>query len=173
MRFDLFHRVARSCFDIRVGVSLCACVCLAACSNPTAEAERAKAKRAPTLPASNDPLDQQVAQLAATHAGGMLVHDNAFRVQLEAGAQHDFLVVLLGGHCYKAIGVAEIGVNDLDLALFDPAGSPVQHDITRDPTAVLGQDEPMCLSDPGAYRLHVRARDGAGTVLVRFFKTEQ
>lgn len=152
---------------------LTAALALTACSNPTADAQKAKAARAPTLPPSSDPLDQLLAQQAAKYAGGMVVHDNAFRGDLGQGGQHDFLVVLLGGHCYKAVGVADTNVNDLDLSLVDPNGSQVQQDVARDAFPVLGQEAPLCLQEPGAYRLHVRMREGAGTFLVRFFKTDE
>lgn len=145
---------------------------LVACTNPTVEAEKAKAARVPELPPSSDPLDQLLAQQAQKLALGMSVHDNAFRGDLAQGSQQDFLVVLTGGHCYRALGVAETGVNDFDLSLIDPNGSPIQQDVTRDALPVLGQDAPLCLSEPGAHRLHVRMRDGSGGFLVRFFKTE-
>lgn len=163
MRFDLlpiFAIAAVSVFAV-------------ACGNPTADAQKAKAARAPVLPPSSDPLDQELARQAAKHAGGMVVHDNAFRGDLAEGGQQDFLVVLTGGHCYRAIGVGDTHVNDLDLSLVDPNGTQVQQDVGRDSTPVLGQEAPLCLQEPGAHRLHVRMRDGAGTFLVRFFKTDE
>lgn len=144
-----------------------------ACSNRTADAQKAKAARAPVLPASDDPLDQMLARQAAKYAGGMIVHDNAFRGDLAQGGQQDFLVVLPGGHCYKAIGVGDVHINDLDLSLIDPTGTPIQQDVGRDAVPVLGLDAPLCLQEAGAHRLHVRMRDGEGTFLVRFFKTDE
>lgn len=164
MRFDTFSMVA-------VAALLSSLTC--ACGSRSADEQKAKAARPPVLPASNDPLDQLVVRQAAKHAGGMLVHDNPFRGNLAEGAQQDFLIVLLGGHCYKAIGVADDNVGDLDLSLVDPNGVQVQQDVARDAFPVLGMESPLCLQEPGAYRLHVRMRTGAGAFLVRFFKTDE
>jgi hypothetical protein len=52
-------------------------------------------------------------------------------------------------------------VRDLDATLFDPSGSPVAHDVTRDPEAVVR----ACVDHPGTYALAVRMADGAGEFL--------
>jgi len=164
MRFDTFSLIT---------AALLLGPLTAACGNPTADAQKAKAARAPVLPPSNDPLDQAVARQSAKYAGGMLAHDNPFRGDLAEGAEQDFLIVLTGGHCYKAIGVADANVGDIDLSLVDPDGVQVQQDTARDAFPVLGMESPLCLQEPGAYRLHVRMRTGAGAFLVRFFKTDE
>ena len=81
---------------------------------------------------------------------GSLGEGRETRVPLELAAGCT-TVVVLGGD----------GVRDLDAQLVDPAGTPVAHDTTRDPQAVVR----ACVESAGVYALVVKMAEGGGDYL--------
>jgi hypothetical protein len=71
------------------------------------------------------------------------------------------LVVELAAGCTTLVALGGEGVRDLDATLLDPGGTPIAHDTTRDPEAVVR----ACVDGAGAYILVVKVADGAGEFL--------
>jgi hypothetical protein len=64
-------------------------------------------------------------------------------------------------HCYRAYGVADSGIQDLDLLVKDGAGVVVGEDSTDDPTPVVLEDGAICWK--GADDASVVVSIGAGS----------
>jgi hypothetical protein len=67
----------------------------------------------------------------------------------------------LAASCTTIVALGGDGVRDLDDTLLDAAGTPVAHDTTRDPQAVLR----ACVEQAGTYTLRVKMTEGAGSFL--------
>ena len=71
------------------------------------------------------------------------------------------LPVELASGCAMVVALGGDGVRDLDATLVDASGSPLGHDTTRDPQAVVR----VCVDQPGSYALVVKMTEGAGEYL--------
>jgi hypothetical protein len=80
--------------------------------------------------------------------------------------------VMQAGKCFKIIGIGDIGVQDLDLKLFDPNGVQLQQDVETDNYPALGVEAPICPSTAGAYRLQVHMYRGSGPFGVQVYETQ-
>jgi hypothetical protein len=67
----------------------------------------------------------------------------------------------LSAGCTTVVALGGEGVRDLDASLIDSSGSPIAHDATRDPQAVVR----VCVDRSGTYALVVRMAEGAGDFL--------
>jgi hypothetical protein len=88
-----------------------------------------------------------MAQVGAIHEG-TLAEGREDRVPLE-----------LAAGCTTIVAVGGDGVRDLDVTLLGPQGTPVAHDTTVEPQAVLR----ACFEAPDAYVLVVKAVAGGGS----------
>ena len=93
------------------------------------------------------------------------------RGTLAQGSHQDYAVTITPGRCYRIIGVGGVGVTDLDLKLYDPAGTMVDQDIATDNFPVIGlnNQRPLCPQTGGSYRLEVIMYQGAGDFGVQVF----
>ncbi len=158
-----------------IGWLACVSLAIAACDDarPAAEQKPTVAAALPPDPDLADPLGQAVADAAHHGAPDWQKQDKLWRGQLGVRERQGFLAVLVYGHCYRFIGVGGPGVGDLELALFDPRGVEMQRDVTQDATAVLGVDSGICPSEPGAYRIELRMREGSGSFALGLFRDLQ
>src|SRR5215472_2921585 len=72
------------------------------------------------------------------------------------------VAVQLKAQCTTVVAVGGRGVHDLDVALLDPSGAPVAHDVSREPQATLR----ACVESDGNYTLVVKMTRGAGDYLL-------
>jgi hypothetical protein len=123
-------------------------------------------------PPAEDPVAHRLWELGQAHGELLEWHDpEPTRDELEAGGTRDLQLVLLDGRCYRTVAAGGPGIEELDLLLFDPNGVLMREDATRGPQAVLGDAHPVCIDESGAYRLRVRATEGAGTFAVRTLRS--
>jgi hypothetical protein len=78
--------------------------------------------------------------------------------------------VLLGSHCYTFLAESGDGIDDLNLVLLDPSGTPLLTDSDEGKRAALGLRQQICPDHPGSYVLRVRAFRGAGEFVVRVYE---
>ncbi len=112
-----------------------------------------------------------VAGMAKRYAQALVVDGPLLQGELRQGAHRDFLLVLRGGSCYRVLGAAGEGVEDLDLLLYDPNGVEVQQDPQQDRFPVLGLQSELCPPVSGAYRLQTLMYRGAGPYALRVYRT--
>ncbi len=124
--------------------------------------------QAPTA-AGGDYIGSQLTMRQQQFASGMNPVMPAARGTLATSGTQNYSVPLQAGHCYKIIGVGGVGVQDLDLKLFDPANSQVDQDIATDNFPVIGLQRPLCPSVAGQYRLEVVMYTGQGEYGVQVF----
>ncbi|MBL8604647.1 MAG: hypothetical protein JNK72_22165 [Myxococcales bacterium] len=91
------------------------------------------------------------------------------RGNLAQGGTQNYAVQMTPGQCYKIIGVGGPGVTDLDLKLYDPAGTMVDQDIATDNFPVIGLSHQLCPQTGGQYRLEVLMYQGTGEFGVQVF----
>ncbi len=123
----------------------------------------------PVVPAGGDFLAVSMQTRATQFAQGMTPVTPLFRGNLTNAATQDFQAVLQPGKCFKIIGVGGSTVQDLDLFLFDPAGTQVQQDTATDNFPVLGLQEPICPTVAGSYRVQVKMYTGQGEFAMQVF----
>jgi len=122
-------------------------------------------------PATGDVIAVTMQRRAQMVAAGMSPATPILRGTLSEGASQDFQAVMRAGKCFKIIGIGDIGVQDLDLKLFDPNGVQLQQDIATDNYPALGVESPICPSTAGAYRLQVHMYRGSGPFGVQVYET--
>jgi hypothetical protein len=120
-------------------------------------------------PAPTDPLERAIHERAA--AGTMRPHGGYVHGSLEPGARRDHLLVLEQGRCYRVVAAGGPGVADLDLVLYDDGGSQLRQDRSSDPYPMLGDGAEICPERGSAFRLQVRAYDGAGAYAYRLYRS--
>jgi len=82
------------------------------------------------------------------------IHEGAL-----AEAREARVALELPAGCVTIVAIGGEGVRDIDATLLDPRGSPVAHDTTAEPQAVLRS----CLESADTYALVVRVAAGAGS----------
>lgn len=75
------------------------------------------------------------------------------------------------GRCYRAFAVGAPGVEDLDVAVYDPRGQLVAGDVSRDRWPVVPPRGPACAGDDGALSVHVAVTRGHGPWMVQVWAT--
>jgi hypothetical protein len=116
-------------------------------------------------------LDDLLAQQTKKYAKDWMVAAPTIRGQLREGERSDHLLVLRGGFCYRVLGVAGDGVEDLDLLLFDSNGVEAQQDPGQDRFPALGVQSAICPGSAGAFRLQVWMYKGSGAFIAGVYKT--
>ncbi len=104
----------------------------------------------------------RLASLVERHGQNMRPVTVAARESLTEGQQLDREVQLRPGRCYRVLAAGEDGVRDLDLALLDPHGAPLQRDASDDASPTLGVVSPLCPATAGTYRVSLRLEGGEG-----------
>ncbi|MDP3277273.1 MAG: hypothetical protein Q8Q09_18940 [Deltaproteobacteria bacterium] len=78
--------------------------------------------------------------------------------ELTEGQSADENVALAAGQCYAIVGVGSSRVRDIDLAVSDPRGQPVDQDGTTDSKAIVR----VCATVAGQYRVRTTLASGSG-----------
>lgn len=123
----------------------------------------------PGMQPSGDFIGSQLQMRQQQFAAGMNPVMPAARGTLATSGTQNYSVPLQAGHCYKIIGVGGVGVQDLDLKLYDPSNTAVDQDIATDNFPVIGLQRPLCPSVAGQYRLEVVMYAGQGEYGVQVF----
>lgn len=124
-----------------------------------------------TPPPGGDIIAANMAARAAQFAAGMVPATPLSRGTLATSATQDFTFTFTAGKCYKVIGVGGPTVTDLDLRLYDTAGTMVQQDVATDNYPVLGLAQPFCAATAGSHRIEVRMYSGSGEFGLQAFTT--
>jgi hypothetical protein len=129
----------------------------------------------PNAPANAEPagasLDEMLTLKAKKYAKDWASAGPTIRGELHEGGRSDHLLVMRAGFCYRVIGVAGNGVDDLDLLLFDSNGVQVQQDPAQDRFPVLGMHSEICPTVGAAYRLQAVMYKGSGAFVAGVYKT--
>lgn len=72
-----------------------------------------------------------------------------------------YRIKLVGGYCYRYFAVADAKVTDLDILVETTTGALVADDKTRQPVAIIENDEPWCMDDDKEFDFHIEV-DGPG-----------
>lgn len=115
----------------------------------------------------NDYVGTRMQQIYAQYGGGRSPVSPIQRGNLATGATQDFSVTLQAGHCYTIIGVGVPTVTDLDMFIFDPAGTQVAQDQATDNFPIVQ----ACPTTQGAFRVQVKMYAGSGEFGVQVFGT--
>jgi hypothetical protein len=137
---------------------------------PVAPAMPGPAPTALTPTATADPADYvgtRMQQIYAQYGGGRAPVSPIQRGNLATGATQDFSVTLQAGHCYTVVGVGVPTVTDLDMFIFDPAGTQIAQDQATDNFPVVQ----ACPTVAGAFRVQVKMYAGSGEFGVQVFGT--
>jgi hypothetical protein len=67
-----------------------------------------------------------------------------------------------GGHCYRAIGIAEATVSDFDIAIMDSAGKSAGEDATDSNDSVVLEDGVICFKVDDAANVNAAVANGSG-----------
>lgn len=119
--------------------------------------------------ADGDFIASQMTTRQGQFAQGMAPVLPLTRGTLATGGSQNYAVNMTPGQCYKIIGVGGPGVTDLDLKLYDPAGTMVDQDIATDNFPVIGLQRQLCPTAAGQYRLEVMMFSGSGDFGVQVF----
>lgn len=155
-------------------LSLVPALLLGACNSGGKAASRpadvspAQAAEAP----SHDPLEAAIQKEARKHAPFMNP-DGGFRhAKLKQGESKDLVFVLKAPYCYTLFARGGPDVDELDLFLFDPTGTPVQQDSTDGAHPILGVSEQICPPQSGMYRVRLTMERGHGDSALRVYRAE-
>ena len=132
--------------------------------------ERPLADHGPVPDPSEDPLGARLYALGKELIPRHEPVGVVLRGTLRQGEVEDHPVVLVGTHCYAAVGVGSEGVEDLDLLLIDPNGAAVMHDSDQGAEATIGVREQICPATPGMFEVRVRMFRGEGDYAVRVYQ---
>ena len=94
------------------------------------------------------------------------------RSSLREGQRRTLAVAVVGGHCYRVLGVGGPGVEDVDLALRDLTGNTIEVDHSSDNLPTVGIDRQLCLPvsmGNQTIQLELRVARGQGEVGVQVF----
>jgi hypothetical protein len=127
------------------------------------------APQQPGMAPGGDFIASQLQMRQQQFAAGMNPVMPVARGTLATSGTQNYSVPLQAGHCYKIIGVGGVGVQDLDLKIFDPANTQVDQDIATDNFPVIGLQRPLCPAAAGQYRLEVVMYTGQGEFGVQVF----
>ena len=119
-----------------------------------------------------DPLSDQMRLRARQFARGFIAVTGLVRGTLQEGQHRTLPVPVVGGHCYRVLGVGGPGVEDVDLALRDLAGNVIDMDRSSDNVPLIGIDRQLCLPagmGNQSVQLEHRAARGEGEVGAQVF----
>ena len=149
------------------------------CSQDGGESRAAKTTRRDTVSASVSATvasleaaegeaerSRQLVHIAAAAVGNYEPLEGEHRGSLTQGRAQDHMLLLRYGRCYRILAVGGSGLNDLDLALYDRDQVERLRDLSSDRYPMLGVAPSLCPNRTDAYRLEVRAQQGAGSYTV-------
>jgi hypothetical protein len=84
-----------------------------------------------------------------------------------AGDPPERLAFRMRPGCYRAFAVGGAGVDDLDLAFYDPEGRLAAGDVSRDRWPVVPPRGPLCIDKAGVYTVVVAVARGQGDYLLQ------
>jgi hypothetical protein len=126
----------------------------------------------PSVPGDGgDFISQQIALRTMQYAPSLVPAFAALRGALPTGGTEAHPFDARPGHCYRIVAVGGVSADDLDLALFAPDGSEVDHDTEGDPFPEIGTTRPVCPPLGGRYRIEVHMAAGEGEYGVAVFRT--
>jgi hypothetical protein len=109
---------------------------------------------------------------ARQFANGFIAVTDLVRGALRHGERRTVVAAVVGGHCYRIIGVGGAGVQDLDLYLRDLTGNVIDQDRAPDNFPVIGLDRQLCLPQGmgnQSAQLEIRMARGEGEIGVQVF----
>jgi len=109
---------------------------------------------------------------ARQFANGFIAVTDLVRGTMRHGERRTVVAAVVGGHCYRIIGVGGAGVGDLDLYLRDLTGNVIDQDRAPDNFPVIGLDRQLCLPagmGNQSAQLEIRMARGDGEIGVQVF----
>ena len=109
---------------------------------------------------------------ARQFANGFIAVTDLVRGTMRHGERRMVVAAVVGGHCYRIIGVGGAGVQDLDLYLRDLTGNVIDQDRAPDNFPVVGLDRQLCLPagmGNQSAQLEIRMARGEGEIGVQVF----
>lgn len=109
---------------------------------------------------------------ARQFANGFIAVTDLVRGAMRHGERRTVVAAVVGGHCYRIIGVGGAGVGDLDLYLRDLTGNVIDQDRAPDNFPVIGLDRQLCLPagmGNQSAQLEIRMARGEGEIGVQVF----
>jgi len=109
---------------------------------------------------------------ARQFANGFIAVTDLVRGMMRHGERRTVVAAVVGGHCYRIIGVGGAGVQDLDLYLRDLTGNVIDQDRAPDNFPVIGLDRQLCLPagmGNQSAQLEIRMARGEGEIGVQVF----
>lgn len=109
---------------------------------------------------------------ARQFANGFIAVTDLVRGAMRHGERRTVVAAVVGGHCYRIIGVGGAGVGDLDLYLRDLTGNVIDQDRAPDNFPVIGLDRQLCLPQGmgnQSAQLEIRMARGEGEIGVQVF----
>lgn len=98
------------------------------------------------------------------------LHEGA--AQGEADAPERLVFRARKGRCYRAFAVGAPGVEDLDVAVYEPDGHLVMGDVSRDRWPVVPPRGPICAERDGVYTIAVAVTRGSGAYVLQIWGTD-
>ena len=96
------------------------------------------------------------------------LHEGA---QTAADAPERLLFRARRGRCYRAFAVGAPGVEDLDVAVYEPDGHLAAGDVSRDRWPVVPPRGPMCAEHDAVYTIAVAVTRGSGAYVLQIWGT--
>jgi hypothetical protein len=119
-----------------------------------------------------DPVSDQMRVRVRQFARGFIAVTGLLRVRLQEGQSRTYVVAVVGGHCYRVVGVGGPGVNDVDIAFRDLTGNLIDTDHSDDNLPLVGIDHQLCLPagmGNQSVQLELRLAHGEGEVGAQVF----
>lgn len=98
------------------------------------------------------------------------LHEGA--AQTEADAPERLVFRARRGRCYRAFAVGAPGVEDLDVAVYQPDGRLAAGDVSRDRWPVVPPRGPICADQDGVYTIAIAVTRGSGAYVFQIWGTE-
>jgi hypothetical protein len=110
-------------------------------------------------------IAQGCASLMKLHQIGQTVQDSFANLD----KAHPIPLHAESGHCYRAYGLSEDALQDLDIAITDSAGKFVAEDGSDSPDAVVLEDGEVCFTATDDVSVNVAAGSGSGKYAVEIW----
>ena len=143
---------------------------------PTSGSGSAGSMVSPTWTATgynvSDFVSNHMTLRARQFANGFIAVTDLVRGTMRHGERRTVVAAVVGGHCYRIIGVGGAGVGDLDLYLRDLTGNVIDQDRAPDNFPVIGLDRQLCLPagmGNTSAQLEIRMAVGEGEIGVQVF----
>jgi len=110
-------------------------------------------------------MAQACASLTKMHQIGQTVQDSFANLD----KAHPIPLHAEAGHCYRAYGLSEDALQDLDIAIMDSAGKFVAEDGSDSPDSVVLEDGEVCFTATDDVSVNVAAGSGNGKYAVEIW----